>query len=120
MNNELKPCPFCGAQPTLLHPEHEGIDDYVIGCYNDCCGFSYERARSKNKQEVIDAWNARAVLPVQTCIFTYDEDLHYWECSECKGTIYFASDSPNSPKDNDYRYCPCCGRKIIKEIRNYE
>lgn len=57
---------------------------------------------------------------VMSCIFTYDEDLHYWECSECEGTLFFSPDSPDSPKDNGYRYCPFCGRKIIKEVRNYE
>ena len=121
MSEELKPCPFCGKQPTLLYPEHEGIDDYVIGCYDKCCGFSYERARSKYKQEVIDAWNERAALSSCTlCTFTYDENQHYWECSECNGFIQFGDDVPNSPKDNGYRYCPICGRKILREVRNYD
>lgn len=56
---QLKPCPFCGEKPTLLHPDEEG-EDYVIGCYNKCCGFSYERARDTDKQKVIDAWNTRS------------------------------------------------------------
>lgn len=55
---KLKPCPFCGKQPTLIHPEYPG-EDYVIGCYECCCGFSYERARDPDKQKVIAAWNRR-------------------------------------------------------------
>lgn len=64
MQNELKPCPFCGEKPTL--------DRHDIFC--DMCGVkmeiplfvhskesidgypTYEEAR----QEMIDTWNRRA------------------------------------------------------------
>lgn len=52
-----------------------------------------------------------------TCDLIYDEDMHYWECSECEGTMCFED---GSPKDNNYQYCPHCGRKIAREIRDYE
>ena len=61
MSAKLKPCPFYGGNPTLVYPDEEG-DNYVIGCYGDCCGgFSYERAFDLDKQKVINAWNTRAM-----------------------------------------------------------
>ena len=58
MSKQVKPCPFCGGEATLVYPD-EDEEDYVIGCYNKCCGFSYERGRGKDKQKLIEAWNRR-------------------------------------------------------------
>lgn len=52
-----------------------------------------------------------------TCNLIYDDDMDYWECSECEGTMCF---DEGTPKDHDYSYCPHCGRKIAREIRDYE
>ena len=75
MNEKLKPCPFCGDNPTLLHPDEEG-GDYVIGCYNECCGYSYERARDTDKQKVINAWNTRAMSDNEKFLRKILQDMH--------------------------------------------
>ena len=119
MSEELKPCPFCGGKVEIFQDDNEEYCVLCVNC-NSLHRYCYDTwAEFKTEAEAISSWNRRADIQ-KTCIFTYHDDLHCWECSECENAIFFASDSLNSPKDNDYRYCPFCGSKIIKEIRNYE
>lgn len=39
-----------------------------------------------------------------------DEDNNVWECSECKASWVF---NEGSPKENEMRFCPECGRELI-------
>lgn len=57
--DEMKPCPFCGGEPTIEHPEG---DDYAVGC-DDCC-FSIMAGNVgigwyATREEAITAWNTR-------------------------------------------------------------
>lgn len=55
MNDELKPCPFCGGEAELLIvPNREA--EWVVKCLNKCCN-QFPRA---SKEEAINAWNRRA------------------------------------------------------------
>ena len=68
--DKLKPCPFCGSVPLVLHREEQGGSVHIIGCSNmDCIiclpestgdselhyyGWAYERL-----DEMIKDWNRR-------------------------------------------------------------
>ena len=60
MNNELKPCPFCGAHAKIKTL----FDDFYIEIFEGRA----TRAIYATKQDAIDAWNSR-VEPT----FTLDE-----------------------------------------------
>ena len=52
MENELKPCPFCGFGIPLLYNRYKGMRKIVCG---NC---SAEISRS-TEEKVIEAWNRR-------------------------------------------------------------
>lgn len=54
MNEELKPCPFCGgkAEISLL------LSNYGVAC-TSCMGAIFP-AKEQTREEAIKAWNRRA------------------------------------------------------------
>lgn len=60
MSNELKPCPFCGGEPTeevnLVLPYE--IELYKIKCENKKCTILPSTTAYK-KEDAIKAWNTR-------------------------------------------------------------
>ena len=56
---EVKNCPFCGGEATLLEPcrgANEG--GYEIHCFNDDC---IAMCGNDNKYELVKSWNNRVV-----------------------------------------------------------
>lgn len=43
-------------------------------------------------------------------IWTEDEYEYTWTCSGCGGCWVFE----DQPTDNDFNYCPKCGRRIVE------
>ena len=68
MNEELKPCPFCGSaailvenkNPPLHRPSRNGA--YHVACYNCDVMMGYDvdyGGQFDSKEEAITAWNQR-------------------------------------------------------------
>ena len=61
MDNGMKPCPFCGKEPTLT--TYEGKDGwrdrYGVLCRYDEGGCGAESGLYHSKEEAIDCWNRR-------------------------------------------------------------
>jgi hypothetical protein len=57
---ELKPCPFCGGKPKLVHTKAT-IDTYQVGCFNDLrkCKVRPETIWYRRERYAITAWNRR-------------------------------------------------------------
>ncbi len=62
MNEELKPCPFCGGEAELI-PYSLGMNDdlkyWAVTCSNHDC-FVHPETRYYHKEDAIEAWNFRA------------------------------------------------------------
>lgn len=59
MNEELKPCPFCGGEAGILTlGEVKAYRCFQIYCDDPDCYFNPE-ITGQNKQEVIKRWNTR-------------------------------------------------------------
>lgn len=56
MENELKPCPFCGGKTIecYLYDREFGIERYKVCCFR--CSAQFYRG---TKKEAIEAWNRR-------------------------------------------------------------
>lgn len=57
MNDKLKPCPFCGNEPTQIEARDwsdEFVHHYEIGCFE--CGF---QIGDEYRSEVVKNWNRR-------------------------------------------------------------
>ena len=57
MSEELKPCPFCGADASVQW--WGGANQWVCGCWNDDCPLIAE-VYARNRQDAIYFWNERA------------------------------------------------------------
>ena len=59
--NELKPCPFCGGEATLLHGQTENQYSYVRcgKCFSKTAEYYIATTHSCD-DKAIEAWNRRA------------------------------------------------------------
>lgn len=73
MNNELKPCPFCGRTPEL-ELFNDGFFDYAR---IRCCHLIFDWCSDKTGEQAIKAWNNRVELKLRTNedIQTVDEAI---------------------------------------------
>lgn len=81
MNEELKPCPFCGEQPEVIKTEGRYVE-YIVSCTNifnedgsgcpvePCCTtYFYEESKA------IAAWNTRVDLQRQALVESIERRL---------------------------------------------
>lgn len=64
MQNELKPCPFCGGKATITKMLYKELNShqmvYVISCTNDKCLMEEVRTFSDHDlNRVCESWNRR-------------------------------------------------------------
>lgn len=57
MNEELKPCPFCGSKVELNIIPHDSWSSFQVYC--ETCDDSFHTTEDKNK--TIKLWNTRPV-----------------------------------------------------------
>jgi len=53
MNQELKPCPFCGGKAKIIK------DPIKIGCTNNNCMICVHTIPNLQLEDAIEAWNRR-------------------------------------------------------------
>lgn len=56
MNNELKPCPFCGEEATVWLCG----EGYLVECNNEICGCVYGSNITLTRDQAVKLWNKRA------------------------------------------------------------
>ena len=61
MSRELKPCPFCGSEPTIriFRGKDGWRDRYAVLCRYDEGGCGAESGLYHYEDEAIEAWNRR-------------------------------------------------------------
>ena len=57
MQNELKPCPFCGGTPSVHY--HEILEMYSVVCENENCNIVCHTSVCAKKEYAIENWNRR-------------------------------------------------------------
>ena len=92
---DLKSCPFCGEKPAVNYYPH--LNRYDVVCASGWgCAVMPSTFVYTNKEDAIDAWNARAE---HTC----ERGEEFWECTSCgmRGL------------HDSWHYCPNCGAKVV-------
>lgn len=101
MNDDLKPCPFCGGEAALQSsvgdPFGEARVSFRAVCKRPMCQGGACNVWEATPEEATAKWNARAE---RTCRVEYPEDVRM--CSEC---CYYVG--PNN------LYCAHCGAKVV-------
>ena len=109
MSELLKPCPFCGSEAEMIF--WETMKDARVRC-KECDASTHDY---RTPEEAIDAWNKRASSPIYGQWILYeDEDTNAWECSACHEVQQLMN---GTPFENNWHYCPSCGAKMEKELR---
>lgn len=103
---ELLPCPFCGGEAEPFNPFDNADGTWCVLCSECASATGFEQTEA----EAIAAWNARAV---RTCHNTHEN--RWFKCSACGYgfTDLYAEDE--SDIDEQPRYCPNCGAKVVDE-----
>ena len=89
MNDNLKPCPFCGGNPSFYQIFSNGRNVWKVMCGKsvDCCAILNE---FDTKEQAIDAWNNRKSQPeninseLLNIVSSYAESLNCVECTKRK------------------------------------
>lgn len=120
MNCELKPCPFCGSEASIVEVT-ERPEGFVEEAFIQCegCGFSFHH-KWLSVETLIRYWNTRAD---HTCkpnkqgrcecgaLIRWEENCEPYKT--CDGLTAFRSIHP--PVTRYHNYCPKCGAKVVQE-----
>ena len=102
----LRECPFCGAEPEPINGGEYMFFDHDDVCYFEMLVRGRSMTRSvKMAPDEITAWNTRAE---RTCRNSEKEIYPggiVFVCSECEGMSV----------DGQLNYCPNCGAKVVEE-----
>lgn len=127
---ELKPCPFCGAEPMIHHDySSESGDWWIIDCLNDDCPVCYTRAAwdgvnvttgwRATEEEAVKAWNTRKSM--ETCRNLSEwHDADEFICSKCGiilngyAEVVYNDDGSTDVFEFACEYCPNCGAKVVE------
>ena len=60
MNNELKPCPFCGGTDLTMYSSGIIRADYVVYCNTCNIKTGLGTVKRQSEESVVAAWNRRA------------------------------------------------------------
>ena len=124
--DKLKPCPFCGNEPTLYQDEMTG--HWAVRCVKDTHrptllnshGATAWCYSCTDPAEAIAAWNTRAERTCHIVRVDADPDrvlesimpkgysVFFERCSECGETIPSIKESTERAN-----YCPSCGAKVV-------
>lgn len=112
---ELKPCPFCGGEASVIGKPHEA--KFCVGCGDDSClGFSGLGWLYDTEDEAHAAWNRREERTCRNVEPENEEnnwnELGFFTCSECGSTSKL--DWAWHKDVDEYRYCPHCGAKVVE------
>jgi len=55
------PCPFCGKNPVIDNYKLRGVMFWRVGCINNNCCVDVETVEFRSGEDVIKAWNQRAI-----------------------------------------------------------
>ena len=103
--SELKPCPFCGSEASLVWMDDEELDLCWVECGR--CGAS--TVFCGQPELAIDAWNTRAertchvVKNSRKYVLSDGTELFDDGCSICNGYIGAGEN-----------YCSQCGAKVVE------
>ena len=102
---DLKPCPFCGGEASVVGKPHEA--KFCVGCGDDTClGFSGLGWLYDTEEDAASAWNHRAERTCRVERVVYpDGEVEGYMCVACGYS--FMPDVPN--------YCPECGARVEVE-----
>lgn len=98
MNEELKPCPFCGSDDVEL--EYDSFIDY---CIIECRECGVERNRCWDEDDAIELWNTRPIedekdREIESLKVELDNLRHFCDsildmAKRNNGVLYFRQDS---------------------------
>ena len=141
MNDELKPCPFCGGEANLrptfdvvgwtTDDEAVEVRSYVYECNNPECPAIVQTNTCPTEKEAAFAWNTRiaatdeqfsmamhdgeAWVKNRTCRDVGDSE-QFFRCNQCGCEVMLheaVGDSTwNALYCGELRFCPNCGAEV--------
>ena len=100
---ELKPCPFCGGEATLLIDGKYGYYTFHHDGRAKCPAAYAHNADYATEAEAIEAWNTRAERTTRNA--DKYADAGFFICGNCGFGDGGIEMTPN--------YCPNCGAKVV-------
>ena len=103
MQNELKPCPFCGYDhPNIKHQYYS--DTYYVHCVNCQSNFSLDctSGRYKSEEKTKEAWNKRAEKNTPKKVLPDSKYYGNGICPNCNAVFV----------DKSTNFCGNCGQAL--------
>ncbi|MDO4574244.1 MAG: Lar family restriction alleviation protein [Planctomycetia bacterium] len=58
-NQQLRPCPWCGKKPRIVHRTCDNRLQYIVDCKNSNCGVIARTTWCETPEQAIEIWNTR-------------------------------------------------------------
>ena len=107
---ELRPCPFCGGKAwaysgTTYHFESG------FGWICACKSCDAQGQIGETKKAAVMNWNRRTPGTCRNTVIEKDKCGMDFQCSHCELSWSF---TVGSLKDNEFFFCPKCGREVVE------